>query len=186
MTHMLFIKRIILILILAVSVHAIAASIHNRGTEIVINDHRLIDQELVSRMLDWIGKNGPYKKFPNQTVDIRLANQQFMNNQWKRGGGESGFTVYAFTSVNITTRKIIMYLPIDFDWSGYRGRTQLIHELVHVQQYMYRMDYRVDCVANLEHEAYMMALVWFKEQKIDDEFFVKDRNKWLDIYADCD
>lgn len=183
---MLLIKRLILILLLTVAVYGFADSIKNHEMEIMVNDPRLVDQVMVTEMLDWIGENGPYTSLIDQTVDIRFANKAFMNAEWKRNGGKDRtITIYAMTTNDIVTRKITVYLPIGFDWEGHRERTHLVHELVHVQQYTYYKDYNIDCHNDLEYEAYILALMWFNEQDIDDEVFVRDRLTKIDSYADC-
>lgn len=183
---MLLIKRLILVLLLTVAVYGFADSIKNHEMEIMVNDPRLVDQVMVTEMLEWIGENGPYTSLIDQTVDIRFANQAFMNAEWKRNGGKDRtITIYAITTNDIVTRKITVYLPIGFDWSNPREQTHLMHELVHNQQYMYYKDYHVDCTGDLEYEAYILALMWFLEQNIDDVAFVEDRLKKIDSYADC-
>jgi hypothetical protein len=160
-------------------------AIKNSGMEIMVNDPSLVDQEMVSEMLDWIGENGPYARLKDQTVDIRFANQAFLKAEWKRNGGKRMTDIYAMTTVDIKTRKIIVYMPIGFDWEGNREQTHLMHEIVHNQQFVYYKDYNIDCHNDLEYEAYMLALMWFEDQGFDDESFVEDRLVKLDSYADC-
>lgn len=185
MISMLFIKRIILVLILSVAVSGFSDAIKHSGMEIMVNDPRLVNHEMVSEMLDWIDKNGPYAKLNDQTVDIRFANQAFMRAEWIRNGGKLKTDIYAMTTVDIVTRKVIVYLPIGFDWEGHREQTHLMHELVHNQQFTYYKDYNIDCHNDLEYEAYMLALIWFDDQEFDDDVFVEDRLTKLDSYADC-
>jgi len=182
---MLFIKRLILILILATMASAYSSTMKNRGIEIMVNDPSLVNHEMVSEMLDWIGENGPYPKLLNQTVDIRFANKKFMQGEWERNGGGIKLDIYAMTTLEIATRKVIVFLPIGFDWTSQREQTHLVHELVHNQQYTYYKDYNIDCNAELEYEAYMLALMWFGEQGFEDDVFVEDRLGKIDSYAAC-
>lgn len=182
---MLFIKRLILVLILSVAVVGFSDVIKNSEMEIMVNDPRFVDQSMVSEMLDWIGENGPYTHLKDQTVDIRFANQAFLDAEWKRNGGKHITAIYAMTTVDVVTRKIIIYMPIGFDWEGHREQTHLMHELVHFQQYTYYKDYNINCHNDLEYEAYMLALMWFEDQDFDDDAFVEDRLVQLDSYADC-
>ena len=170
---------------LALTVSAFSSAIHNNGVEIMVNDPRLVNHEMVSEMLDWLDKTSPYARIPGQTVDIRFGNKKFLREEWKRNGGSRAIDIYALTTVDIHTREIIVYLPLNFNWKGHREQTHLMHEVVHNQQYVYYKDYNIDCYADLEYEAYMLALTWFKEQNIDDEVFVADRLEKLDSYADC-
>lgn len=170
---------------LALTVSAFSSSIQNDGVEIMVNDPRLVNHEMVSEMLDWLDKTSPYARMPGQTVDIRFGNQKFLIEEWKRNGGSRDISIYALTTVDIHTRRVIVYLPLDFNWESHRDQTHLMHEIVHNQQYTYYKDYYIDCIADMEYEAYMLALTWFKEQNIDDDFFITDRLEKLDSYADC-
>lgn len=182
---MLLIKRLILILILATMASAFSSTMKNRGIEIMVNDPSLVNHEMVSEMLDWIEENGPYAKLLDQKVDIRFANKKFMQGEWERDGGGIKLDIYAMTTLELKSRKIIVYLPLDFDWTSQRELTHLVHELVHNQQYTYYKDYNIDCTADLEYEAYMMALLWFDDQGFEDDVFVEDRLSRMDSYTDC-
>jgi len=185
MAFMLLAKRLILVSVLAVTVTAFSKTINNADVEVMVNDPRLVNHEMVSEMLDWLDKTSPYARMPGQTVDIRFANKKFLIEEWKRNGGSRDIDIYALTTVDIHTRKIIVYIPLNFNWESHRDQTHLMHEIVHNQQYMYYKDYNIDCINDMEYEAYMLALTWFMEKNIDDVVFVTDRLKKLDSYADC-
>jgi len=160
-------------------------ALQNTPEEILIHDQSFVPHELVQEFLTWISNNSRYAILPHRVVNIRFANQAFITAEWIRNGGDPNTEAWALTTTDIHTREIIIYIPLSFDINNHRHRTLFLHELVHFQQYSYYADYNVDCSADLEWEAYYLALTWFIEQNIEDEHFRKDRLAKLDSYADC-
>jgi hypothetical protein len=160
-------------------------TLQNLPKEIVIYDPDLLPYKTAYVMLQWIERNTEYAFLPQRQLNLRYANDEFLRNEWLRNGGDPTKDVRALTTLNIHTREVIVYLPMDFDLNKHRDRSILMHELVHYQQYTHYKDYSVDCHNDLEWEAYMTALIWFTEQNIDDEPFVNDRLTKLDSYVEC-
>lgn len=186
-------KRLINILVLLIALTAFTPIFginvfQNRPVAISVNDPKMVDSFLVSSLLDWVAKNSPYAVLPHVVPDIRFANQTFMDQEWVRRGGDTNVVdegIRALTVAVGPNRHVIIYLPLDFKWEDYHDRTSLTHELVHFQQYTYKIDLFVECIGDMEYEAYMLALLWFSEQNIEDLAFVEDRLKHVDSYATC-
>ncbi len=154
----------------------------NRTAIMVINP-ALIDQNKVNSMLAWIADNSDYA-VTNRKVDIRFANDAYLQKRWVNSGGERGIKIAGLTQM-LANGHIIIYLQLNYNWNNQIDLTYLVHELVHFQQYVYGTDYSETCKDFSEFEAYTMALSWFREQGFDDETFVNDRLKHITDLDTC-
>lgn len=187
---MLFLKKLASVVILLWTLGSVTTvfgtlSLQDVPQEILIHDQSLVPHKLVHELLGWIGNNSPYTILPQRKINIKFANQAFITAEWLRNGGDPKISAWALTTVDIHTREITIYIPMSFDISNPRHQTMFLHELVHYQQYLYYVDYNVDCSADMEWEAYALALMWFLEQNVIDEHFVEDRTAKLDSYVEC-
>lgn len=185
MVSMMFIKLIIKVFIVAIYTSMVFGSFLFRPTEIMINDARLVNQDVVHSYLEWIAAESPYPIITPNNPDIRFANKAFMKKEWISNGGEYDISIAAMTVVDKNTRKIIIYLEIGFDWENPRHLAFLLHELVHFQQYTYSIDIDTECNNVLENEAYVLELRWFVKQNVNDDVFIKHRAKRINETSGC-
>jgi len=127
-----------------ISLSAVVSS--PRPTALVVNNPELVNQEIVNSILDWIAAETSYPR--NDVIpDIRFANQAFMEKEWEKSGGDKNYKLAALT-VSVTSsgkRHVTTYIPIRFNWENHQHLTYLVHELVHLQQYIYYVDVDLKC-----------------------------------------